>query len=121
MVKLDHIRIAVHDVRASRDWYVNHFGFKVEFEIARREVAALEDDAKLTLLLEQSPDDVQTRGCILYFQVTDVDTKYRQLSAGGVRFVHPPRNRFWGYGAELKDPDGYRIRLWDEASMDEKG
>lgn len=61
MVKLDHIRIAVRDVRASRDWYVNHFGFKVEFEIARRKVAALEDDAQLTLLLEQEPDDVRTR------------------------------------------------------------
>jgi hypothetical protein len=28
---------------------------------------------------------------------------------------------FWGYGAELCDPDGYRFRLWDEKSMKEKG
>jgi len=28
---------------------------------------------------------------------------------------------FWGYGAELLDPDGYRIHLWDEVSMREKG
>ena len=25
-----------------------------------------------------------------------------------------------GYGAELVDPDGYRIRLWDEKSMKAK-
>jgi hypothetical protein len=27
----------------------------------------------------------------------------------------------WGYGAELKDPSGYRTRLWDKAMMQEKG
>ncbi len=26
----------------------------------------------------------------------------------------------WGSGAELKDPDGYLVRLWDERSMKEK-
>jgi hypothetical protein len=30
-------------------------------------------------------------------------------------------NVYWGYGAELLDPDGYRIMLWDEASMKAKG
>ena len=28
---------------------------------------------------------------------------------------------FWGYGAELRDPDGYSLRLWDQKSMKEKG
>jgi hypothetical protein len=32
-----------------------------------------------------------------------------------------PQKLFWGYGAELRDPDGYLIRLWDELSMHEKG
>ena len=27
---------------------------------------------------------------------------------------------YWGYGAELTDPDGYLIRLWDQRSMKEK-
>jgi len=30
------------------------------------------------------------------------------LAAAGVPFVHPPMKVFWGYGAELCDPDGYR-------------
>jgi hypothetical protein len=32
-----------------------------------------------------------------------------------------PQKLFWGYGAELRDPDGHLIRLWDELSMREKG
>jgi hypothetical protein len=30
------------------------------------------------------------------------------------------RKNFWGYGPELKDPDGYLVRLWDERTMREK-
>ena len=35
--------------------------------------------------------------------------------------VAAPQKLPWGYGAELDDPDGYRISLWDEVSMREKG
>ena len=43
------------------------------------------------------------------------------MAARGVAFVHPPQKVYWGYGAELLDPDGYRLRLWDEVTMREKG
>jgi catechol 2,3-dioxygenase-like lactoylglutathione lyase family enzyme len=121
MIKLDHIRIAVKNYRASRDWYVRHLGLKVEFENSRRQVAALTDDSGLTLLLEQKGKEVQTLSCVLYFRVDNVDAKYAELLTTGVRFVHPPRKRFWGYGPEVKDLDGYRLRLWDEKTMNEKG
>jgi predicted enzyme related to lactoylglutathione lyase len=57
----------------------------------------------------------------LYFQVDDVEAKFRELSAKGVQFVHPPQKVDWGYGAELRDPTGYAIGLCDEVAMREKG
>ena len=39
----------------------------------------------------------------------------------GVVFVSAPSKLFWGYGAELDDPDGYRLMLWEGVSMREKG
>lgn len=121
MVKLDHIRIAVKDYRTSRDWYRETIGLKLEFERARRHVVALGDDFGVTLLLEQTKGKRAVGSCILYFQVDDVFAVYKHLSAAGVLFVHPPSKRFWGFGAELADPDGYRVRLWDETSMVERG
>jgi predicted enzyme related to lactoylglutathione lyase len=53
--------------------------------------------------------------------VDDVEASYRRLTDAGVPFVHPPMKVFWGYGAELRDPDGYVLRLWDPQSMGEKG
>jgi hypothetical protein len=32
--------------------------------------------------------------------------------------VSPPKRQFWGYGAEVLDPDGYVNHLWDELTME---
>ena len=115
MVKLDHLVIRVKNHAASRDWYVRHFGFKIEFE-AGPKATALQDDAGLTMFVETS-DEVNPRSCMMFFQVDDVEEKYRELRARGIEFIVAPQKNFWGYGAELLDPDGYKIGLWDEKSM----
>jgi hypothetical protein len=75
-------------------------------------------DVGFTIFVEQR-DAPPTAGTALYFSVDDVDALHAQWSARGVAFAHPPQKVFWGYGAELVDPDGYRIRLWDEKTMRE--
>ena len=120
MIKLDHLTIAVRDYRVSRDWYTSTLGLKLEFEVTER-AAAVQDDSGFTLFLEQTNGQMVAPCCVLYFQVDDVEVKYQQLAAANTQFVHPPQKQFWGYGAELCDPDGYRLRLWDEQSMREKG
>ena len=120
MVRLDHLSLPVADWRKSRDWYKRHLGFEVEFEIPERRTAAMRDDADLTVFLYQG-EVAPCPGVSFTIQVDDVDAKYRELTAAGVSFAHPPMQVFWGYGAELLDPDGYVLRLWDRTSMKEKG
>jgi catechol 2,3-dioxygenase-like lactoylglutathione lyase family enzyme len=120
MRKFDHLTIPVADVARSRGWYVDALGLQVEFEVAERQTVAIQDSDGFTIFLQQAPRPVQPNGCALYFRVADVDATFRDLSQRGVVFSHPPRKMYWGYGAELEDPDGYLIRLWDEQSMKEK-
>ena len=120
MVRLDHLTIPVKQHTVSRDWYVSNLGLKVEFEVAERKTVALQDDAGFTLFLVES-DDIRSTPCTLAFQVDDVETTYRDLSSRNVAFEKAPQKLFWGYGAELRDPDGYLLYLWDEASMRTKG
>jgi catechol 2,3-dioxygenase-like lactoylglutathione lyase family enzyme len=120
MIRLDHLAIPVTDQMRSRDWYVTNLGLKLEFEIPQRKTVALQDDSDLTLFLYVAENPV-TPSCTLTFQVDDVDSKYRELAARGVVFEKPPQKLMWGYGAELRDPDGYLVYLWDERSMREKG
>jgi len=120
MVRLNHLTVRVRDWKRSRDWYVQNLGLVVEFEIADRKAAALKDDADVTLFVEGDHPDVRP-SCALFFEVDDVEKTHRRLAARGVPFVATPQKLFWGYGAELDDPDGYRVGIWDATSMKEKG
>ena len=121
MARLDHIELPVSDYAASRDWYRDRLGFEVEFEIPERRTAAMRDEADLTVFVHEGAKPVPAEGLSFTVQVDDVDARAAELAKAGVRFVHPPQKVYWGYGAELLDPDGYRLRLWDEASMKAKG
>jgi catechol 2,3-dioxygenase-like lactoylglutathione lyase family enzyme len=121
MVKFDHMSLPVTDARRSRDWYVANFGFKVEFEVPERSTVALQDDASFTIFLYDAEVPREGAKCSLTLQVQDVHKTYRELAARGIDFENAPQKLFWGYGAEIRDPDGYLIMLWDEVSMREKG
>ena len=120
MLRLDHLSLPVHDWQKSRDWYKNHLGFEIEFEISDRKTAAMRDDADLTIFLYEG-QVADCPGISFTIQVDDVEAKHNALAGTWISFVHPPMRVFWGYGAELCDPDGYRMRLWDPKSMKEKG
>ena len=121
MIKLNHLTIPVEDYSQAREWYVRNLGLSVEFEIPERKTVALVDDSDLTLFLVERPSKEFTASCTLAFEVDDVELKYRELSDRGIIFEKSPQKLFWGFGAELRDPSGYLIYLWDERTMREKG
>jgi catechol 2,3-dioxygenase-like lactoylglutathione lyase family enzyme len=120
-MKFDHMTLPVSDCAASRDWYVKHLGFKLEFENLAAGFSAIRDDNDFTIFLQNAKASLAGEKCSLTVQVDDVGRKHRELFARGIEFLDEPKRHFWGYGAELNDPDGYLIRLWDEGSMREKG
>jgi catechol 2,3-dioxygenase-like lactoylglutathione lyase family enzyme len=121
MILFDPISIPVSNREASRDWYVDILGFRIEFEVPERRTYALVDDADFTIFLQAATGQLGESRPAFTLQVDDVDAKYEELVAKGVPFVSAPAKQYWGYGAELDDPDGYRLMLWDETSMREKG
>jgi catechol 2,3-dioxygenase-like lactoylglutathione lyase family enzyme len=120
VLELDHLRLPVTDLARSRTWYVDTLGLAVEFEVPDRQTVALQDTADFTVFLQQAPAPVAPGGCALWFQVADVEATFAEWSARGVVFAHGPRATYWGYGAELRDPDGYLVRLWDARTMRER-
>jgi catechol 2,3-dioxygenase-like lactoylglutathione lyase family enzyme len=118
MMKFDHLNLPVSNLERSRDWWVSTLGLKVEFEVPNTRTVALNDTEGFAIFLQEKPG--VTSGIALWFQVEDVDATHAAWSARGVAFTHGPQKNFWGYGAELADPDGYLVRLWDETSMKAK-
>lgn len=35
-----------------------------------------------------------------------------------VAVTHAPQGNPWGYGPEIRDPDGHAIRIWDARSAE---
>jgi catechol 2,3-dioxygenase-like lactoylglutathione lyase family enzyme len=118
---LDHLTIPVSDLARSTAWYTSVLGLRVEFEVPAHSAVALQDSAGFTVFLAQAHAFTGPPSCILTFRIDDVDRRSSELKARGIPLEHPPQKLFWGYGAELKDPDGYLVRLWDEVSMKGKG
>jgi catechol 2,3-dioxygenase-like lactoylglutathione lyase family enzyme len=119
MLKLDHLRLPVTSLERSRAWWVDTLGLTVEFEVPERRTVALQDGEDFTIFLQETSETIRPGGSALWFQVDAVDATYAAWSARGVTFSHAPQKTYWGYGAELEDPDGYLIRLWDARSMRE--
>ena len=72
---------------------------------------ALQDSGGFALFVEQRPDGDCKASCVVTFRVDDVDALAKTLLGAGVEFSARPQKLFWGYGAELQDPDGYLVRL----------
>ena len=117
---LDHLTIFVRDAGRSREWYTSTLGLRVEFELPSPRAIALQDSGGFGLFLEERSAAECKPSCIVTFRVEDVDALAGMLQARGVTFAATPQKLFWGYGAELRDPDGYLVRLWDEQSMKTK-
>ena len=115
MAKVSHIVLPVSNVQKSREWYVDKLGFALERE--RDEAVGIKDQSGLTIFLVKARDPLAGQKITLTIQVADVDSKHHELAIGGVNFVSAPKRQFWGYGAEVLDPDGYMNHLWDEVTM----
>jgi predicted enzyme related to lactoylglutathione lyase len=99
---------------------VSHLGFQVEFEVPERRTVALIDDGGFTIFLYETAGPLAGSRPSFTLQVEDVDATYEALVRAGVTVTTPPQPNAWGYGAELDDPDGYRLMLWDETTMRER-
>lgn len=121
MAKLDHLAIFVRDYHRSKDWYIRTLGLRVEFEIPHMNAVALQDSGGFTIFINTRGGEAIVPSCVLTFQVDDVEGTYAELTGKGVEFKNSPQKLPWGYGAELLDPDGYLVCLWDERTMREKG
>ena len=96
MVKFNHMGLPVADCQASRDWYVQNFGFVVEFEDLARRIIAIKDDADFTIFLTQPQGSLAGSRCSLTLQVDDVGGEVQRAHATQGRFREITRQVFLG-------------------------
>ncbi|MEX2536881.1 MAG: VOC family protein [Trueperaceae bacterium] len=101
----------VHDLAATRDFYVRELGLELERDEGRCLIFRVAG-AHLGFCLFDGPLP-DHEGLILSLVALDVDEVYQQLRQLGVETEQPPRrNEHYGiYHFFTRDPDGYRIEM----------
>lgn len=115
-LRLNFVSVYVSDQERSKRFFVEQLGFHptidVRFASGYRwiEVAPPDGSARLALVLP-APGFVQEghpgRSSLITFMTEDVETKYREWSARGVKFSLPPHTPEWGgLFCRFEDVDG---------------
>ena len=117
MARFDHLAIPVADYAVSKDWYTKTLGLEIEFDMEAGGMVAVRDTHDFTLFLYQGEVPSKPSAFLFYFSVENVHAFYSARREQGVSFTHEPKTTDWGFGAELPDPNGYRIAVWDEHTM----
>ncbi len=87
--RIGQIAVVVHDVDRATAFYRDALGMK--FLFAAPPNLAFFDAGGVRLMLDRpSEPDFDHPGSILYFDVPDVETAYRELKERGVEFIDEP-------------------------------
>lgn len=126
-MRVDHVAVAVSDLKQSVEWYEQYLGCKLkdeyhsgewhiavlklgEFEI---ELIQLDETNSLPEYRESVMSDIKTLG-VKHFAiiVDDLDKTIRTLEKRGVEIAHKPEKAgLGGWFAFIKDCDGILIEL----------
>jgi catechol 2,3-dioxygenase-like lactoylglutathione lyase family enzyme len=129
-LRIQHITIFIRDYERSLQFYVEKLGFSlvVDHKIDDRHrwvAVAPPDGTAILALVVPSPDSKEHafigRSLQIVFITEDVEKKFKDWSARGVVFQHPPRTPEWGGTfTQFADLDGNSFALigFDEATRD---
>lgn len=115
--------ITVQDLKASRDFYLTHFGMGIVFEASWVVLLSSTTDGAICLGLMSAdhpshppgPDVFDGRGMIMTLQVETVSDVYARLERSGVPIVHPLTDEPWGQRRFMtRDPSGVLVDVVEQ-------
>jgi serine phosphatase RsbU (regulator of sigma subunit)/catechol 2,3-dioxygenase-like lactoylglutathione lyase family enzyme len=118
---LHFVIVYVRDQERAKKFYVDTLGFKVAvdhtFENGQRWVEVIPPDGTANIGLAPLPPDEDPAkfiqpNALIWFITEDVNSKYDEWKARGVKFDHPPEVPKWGgIHTRFTDPDGNAFGL----------
>ncbi|MBP2630488.1 MAG: Glyoxalase-like domain containing protein [Firmicutes bacterium] len=104
-------------LQESKDFYMNHFGFKLAYESDWYiELVTPEGDAGISFTLPQREEGefFNGKGMILSFEVEDVEAEYNRLKEDNVTIYQELQDKPWGERSfVVDDPNGVHVYLYN--------
>lgn len=104
-------------LQESKDFYMNHFGFKLAYESDWYiELVTPEGEAGISFTLPQREEGefFNGKGMILSFEVEDVEAEYNRLKEDNVTICQELQDKPWGERSfVVDDPNGVHVYLYN--------
>ncbi|MDU4959183.1 MAG: VOC family protein [Sporomusaceae bacterium] len=108
--------ISTNKLIECRDFYINHFGFKLVYEsdwYVELLSPSLAAGVSFTLPQRDTGEFFNGKGMILSFEVEDVDAEYERLKQAGLRIQQELQNKPWGERSfVVDDPAGVHLYIY---------
>lgn len=120
--KLQQVALVQHDVARALPFYRDGLGLPVEFEMDG--LAFLDAGGVRLMLTRPSGAEFDHKNSILYFDVPDCATAYRDLTARGVRFDDQPHlvgrtATFEVWMCFCRDPEGNLVGISEQRPVED--
>jgi len=110
-VRFSLVTLFVEDPFTVADWYQGHLGLSI-VDRTDRFVRLADDSGAPCLALHAGAPVQRAEQVQLHFDVDDVDSEHRRLTAEGVTVVSPPADKPWGWRvAAFTDPAGHTVEV----------
>jgi catechol 2,3-dioxygenase-like lactoylglutathione lyase family enzyme len=111
-MNLNQVTVPATDVAASVEFY-RKLGLRLIVDSVPRYARFECPDGSATFSVEQSDQQPQEPGIVVYFECQDLDAKVSALQASGLVFETEPADQTWLWReARLRDPAGNAICLF---------
>jgi catechol 2,3-dioxygenase-like lactoylglutathione lyase family enzyme len=105
--------LRVEDLAASKRFYVDTLGFKLDWEAPG--MISVSRDGCAIMLCEGHQGQ---KGTWLWVGVDGVDALHAAFAARGASIRDAPQNFAWAYEFQVEDPDGHVLRFGGEPRAD---
>ena len=115
--------ITVKNLKASRDFYLTHFGMSLVFEASWVVMLSSRTDGAISIGLMTAdhpsnppgPETFDGHGMIMTLQVEDVSGVWARLRQSGVPMIHPLTDEPWGQRRFItRDPSGILVDVVEQ-------
>lgn len=114
--------ISVENPTVGRDFYVKHFGAKVEFDCGWY-ISISIGDCELSFMKPQSSEQpmFDGKGLMYNFELENVDEKYNRLIIAGIKAIIPLEDHPWGdRGFGIVDSNGIILYFYKKIEPTEE-
>ena len=110
------------DARALANWYIHHFGIRLEtyedgkvygteFKYRRLVDSSMVDSTVFSIMQAKTPLHTERRECVINYRVRDMPAFLEQLRADGIE-IEKTEDFDYGRFAWVRDLEGNRVELY---------